>query len=106
MSNNILILDMAVANQVFTCVNRLDISSEPQLMGVIEKVGNRTRFTLAEQADTPDGHDRLAVYTHLPKLTVANNRFLVVETGTKGVLEIRGYQKSGDTLEAFEIITG
>jgi len=105
MDNYSLILSMAVANQIFTCVSQLNEQSTPaQIIGIVCDDGSDARFS-TEDTDVRDSELRLDVYTSIPDKAATTEKFLVVETGTKGVLEIRGYRYTANELETFDIHT-
>lgn len=97
-------ISMNTANRIFTCVRShpdkpvlavlRNASSHDEQQ--LEEIDEHTDFELSED-DLPILHSHIGTPTH--------ERWIAVNTDTKGVLEIRGFKKTDQDLINFDIIT-
>ena len=100
--NTLLQLSLPVASHIFRCAGE---AAPGQLLGVVQLSGGHSVFLPVTTADiSTDSEAALPVYLHRPAGGI-RGPYLLVETGTRGVLEIRAYVQQGDRTGTIPIIT-
>ncbi len=92
---------MSVANQIFRCAQQAQSGA---LLGVLLTDAQPCRFMPANNAKQQQAEHLLPVYMRQPG-DVTSSCFLVVETATQGVLEIRAYQRQAQQWIPVQIVT-
>jgi len=100
--NTPLQLSLPVASHIFRCARE---AAPTQLLGVLQFPGGHSVFRPVTTAGIDsDAEPALPVYLHRPASGI-RGPYLLVETGTRGVLEIRAYVQQGDQTRTIPIIT-
>ncbi len=93
-------VSLSVSNQIF---HRARHARSGDLLGVLEIQGQRCRFH--ENGSPTDIDNAVPVYLQRHD-DVASACFLVVETGTRGVLELKAYRRDAHGLRPVTLDTG
>ena len=95
---------MSVANRIFTrMATKTEQNSTHHVLGMLHNINETPEFTASDALTSLA--DAIPVFDAIPDQQPDHSRFLIVITGTKGVLEIKGFQRIGQQDVPFQIIT-
>lgn len=101
MTDNSLHIPVALANRIFQRANQAATPGE--LLGMLIIEDNTLRFESQANADR-SGDNRLPVYLHNAAGNSADS-YLLVETGTKGVMQLRACRREHGKIISLPIVT-